>query len=204
MSAPKITRKKTRPEAFEHALSPEQLSQLYIWCTAGFQVARLNAAQEWGLKVGKTALARWYHKDDNLKVLAFISSGAHMTRQIEAAYQENPAPEIETLIKLCKTLVMQLSVQGATDPQQLQVANSLFGSVLEFLKIQEKAEDRKLNRDKFQIEACEFFLQWFNDKRAQEIAGSTASNAEKIALLRKTYFKDVDELQASGKVVLPE
>jgi hypothetical protein len=37
------------------------------------------------------------------------------------------------------------------------------------------------------------------------VAEDTAlSNAEKIALMRKEYFADIDELEKSGKVVLPE
>ena len=56
---------------------------------------------------------------------------------------------------------------------------------------------------KFQQATCEFFLQWFNDQKARDIANSTGSNAEKIAQLRQTYFKDVDALQQSGQVKLP-
>ena len=77
------------------------------------------------------------------------------------------------------------------------------------IELKKQAESRateqlKLEREKFQIAACEFFLAWFKDKKAQEIANSTASNAEKISQLRLEYFKDVDALQKSGKVVLPE
>jgi len=66
-----------------------------------------------------------------------------------------------------------------------------------------KQQQLQLEREKFQVLACEYFLQWFKDKQAQEIANSTSSNADKIARLRQTYFADVDALQASGKVVLP-
>jgi hypothetical protein len=75
---------------------------------------------------------------------------------------------------------------------------------VEEVKIGLRKEKLKLEREKFQVDTCEFFLKWFNDKRAQEIAGSKSSNADKIAQLRREYFKDVDELEKSGKVVLPE
>ena len=43
-----------------------------------------------------------------------------------------------------------------------------------------------------------------NPGKAREIAEGSLSNAEKIAELRKHLFKAVDELEASGNVVLPE
>lgn len=164
-------RKKTRPEAFEHGLTPEQLSQLYVWCGRGFKVAQANALQEWGLKVGPKALHRWFHKDDGLKVLSFIASGASMNQKIEEAYQQNPEPAVETLVKLCKTLVMQLSVQGATDPEKLKAANFLFGNVLDFLKIQEKAKDREFNEIKFK-ESLKTKLQSGLDAVAEAFRGN--------------------------------
>jgi hypothetical protein len=200
----KSKRRKTRGEAFENTLSPEQLSRLYAWCSSGtFKTAQANAAQEWNVTISVKQLNRWFHKDDDLKVLSFIATGAHMNRQIEEAYCKTPAPHIDTLVRLAKTLVMQLSVQGATDPDKLEVANSLFRSVLEVLKLEQKAEEFSFEREKFESACCEKFLEWIKDKRAQSIADSNVSNAEKIQQLRQTYFADVDALQKSGQVKLP-
>jgi DNA-binding phage protein len=171
----KTIRRKTRAEAFENSLTPEQLSQLYVWCGRGFKVAQLNAFQEWGLKLSPKMLNRWFHKDDDLKVLSFIASGASMNQKIEEAYQRNPEPQIETLVKLAKTLVMQLSVQGATDPEKLKAANFLMGNVLDFLKIQEKAKDRAFNETKFK-ESLKTKLQSGLDAVAEAFKG----NAEAI------------------------
>lgn len=141
--------KKTRPEAFEQNLSAEQLSLLYAWCARGYNVAKSNALQEWGLNVSVKALCRWFHKDDDLKILSFIAGGAQMSQKIESAYQENPAPAIETLVKVSRTLVMQLQVQGATDPEKLEMANALFKNVLDFLKLQDKKADREFEIEKY-------------------------------------------------------
>lgn len=67
-------------------------------------------------------------------------------------------------------------------------------------------EERKVRVAETRIaqQSCELFLKWFNDKRAREIAESGLSNAEKIAALRKTYFADVDELEQSGAVQIPD
>lgn len=63
-------------------------------------------------------------------------------------------------------------------------------------------EKLSLAREKFELLACERFLQWHGNRKARRIADSAVSNAEKIAALRKEFFKDVDELE--GSVELPQ
>lgn len=60
-----------------------------------------------------------------------------------------------------------------------------------------------LDRDKHEVQTCERFLKWYGVKKARSIAESDLSNADKIAKLRQTFFADVDEAAAAGKVVLP-
>jgi hypothetical protein len=67
-----------------------------------------------------------------------------------------------------------------------------------------KRKHLSLLENRLQIETCEKFLAWFKDSRARDIAESKATNAEKIAALRQAYYSDVDELEQSGKVVLPQ
>jgi hypothetical protein len=67
-----------------------------------------------------------------------------------------------------------------------------------------KKQALKLSREKFETETCKKFLAWFKDAKAREIADSGLSNAQKIAALRAEYFKDVDALEASGGVQLPD
>lgn len=185
----KTLKRKTRAEAFEQKLSAEQLSQLRSWCNVqGFVQAIETARRAFGLTVSKSALARWYHKDDEELILGTIASGAAMNRQITAAYEENPAPEMTTLVSLIKTLVMQLSVQGAADPSMLELANQLFKSSLDYLKEQGKSEDRKLEREKYQRETAGFFMKWYEDQRAKDIANAPISNDEKTDLLGKLMF----------------
>jgi len=144
--------KKTRPEAFEHGLSSEQLAQLRQWCAKdGFSSAASQMFNAWGIRRSPAAIHRWYHKDDSDLVLSMIASGAAMNRKLDDAYKSNPAPAMERLVDVFKTLVMTLQVQGAADPEQLETANQLFKSALEFLKEQGKAEDRKLEREKFDL-----------------------------------------------------
>jgi hypothetical protein len=67
-------------------------------------------------------------------------------------------------------------------------------------------EERKVRVAEQRIaqQSCELFLKWYHDQKARDIADSGLSNAEKIAALRKTYFADVDELERTGRVQIPE
>ena len=61
----------------------------------------------------------------------------------------------------------------------------------------------QIERQKFQIHACEKFLEWYRDQRAQQIAESNLPRAQQIAELRKTFFADVDALEKAGTIQLP-
>lgn len=148
----KTLKRKTRPEAFEQKLSAQQLSQLRSWCNSlGYVQAAEMATKEFGLAISKSAVARWFHRDDQELILGTIASGAAMNREITSAYEKNPAPDMATLVSLIKTLVMTLSVRGAADPSMLELANQLFKSSLDYLKEQGRSEDRKLEREKYEL-----------------------------------------------------
>jgi len=59
-------------------------------------------------------------------------------------------------------------------------------------------------REGFERGACGVLLEWRRNVRAGEIADQPMPNAEKIALMRQVVFGDVDELERSGEVVLPD
>jgi hypothetical protein len=65
-------------------------------------------------------------------------------------------------------------------------------------------EQLALDRDKVEILTCEKFLLWSKDKKARDIAESNLSNGDKIQALRQTYYADVEELEKSGEVKLPQ
>jgi hypothetical protein len=66
-------------------------------------------------------------------------------------------------------------------------------------RLAQQGAELALARDRFERETCEKFLAWHKDARAREIAEGPASNAEKIAALRKAFFADVDELADGDK-----
>lgn len=79
----------------------------------------------------------------------------------------------------------------------------------EKLKLARQAEARqqealKLERQKFELLAAEKMLDQALRRKAEEIAASNLSHADKIAAMRQAAFADVDALQASGQIKLPE
>lgn len=165
-----------------------------------------------GCLVSTGRLSEWWQLRQQFKMqkalLAQIATGARHIKEVEKQFDKNAAPELQTLMNLHRTLVFKLSTAGNVDPEFLKLADQMTRTVMEFYSAQTKAgfkeRELRLAEDKSQIAICEYFLKWFTDTKAAAIANSTSTNAQKIAELRKEYFKDVDELQASGKVVLPE
>ena len=142
------------------------------------------------------------------KVLADITSASNQCKAVEKLFGENPAPGLETIIKLIRVSIMQQATHAQDNPELLKLVDQLTNTVIQHVSAQTKAAQKerelRLAEDKFQVTVCEKFLEWFKDAKAREIADSSVGNAEKIAQLRLEYFKDVDALQKSGKVVLPQ
>ncbi len=76
-----------------------------------------------------------------------------------------------------------------------------------WVMIQKAARDKEmasLGWGKFRRETCELYLKWRKDEESNRIAELDIPNEEKIRLLRKHHFADVDELEKSGKVKIPK
>ena len=165
-----------------------------------------------GCDVSTGRLSEWWSERQSVlaarAMLAQIATGAKQSKEIEAAFAKNPAPELETLIKLQRVIVLQLSTQGAANPDMVKLADQLTNTVISFVSGRTKAEfkerELRLAEDKFQLEFCEKILDQALRDKAAAIASSNLSNADKIAAMRKEAFKSVDELQASGKVKIPK
>lgn len=71
-------------------------------------------------------------------------------------------------------------------------------------RLAQKDEEIRLAKQKYQDATCERYLDEAKRAEAERIAGSDLSHAEKIAALRQTFFADIDQLQASGAVVIPQ
>jgi len=72
------------------------------------------------------------------------------------------------------------------------------------LGLEAKREGLGLAREKFERESCGALLEWVRNAGGRGIGEGPITNSERIALLRQALFADVDELEKSGEVVLPE
>lgn len=142
---------------------------------------------------------RWYAAQEELEQSNdLISQFEEFTRTQNPNWSPDKVREMGIQFFMAHTMSQKSATQFATIVTLDQ--NERFGRT----KAEQKNRELKLREEQFQVKACEFFLSWFNDQRAKDIANGAGTNAEKIAALRKTYFKSVDELQASGTVKLPE
>ena len=100
-----------------------------------------------GCHVSLSRLSSWWEArcSANLqeKLLAQIAAGASQCKDVEKTFADNPAPQMETIIKLHRVLIMQLSTQSQSNPALLQLADQLTRTALEFASGQTKAELEK-------------------------------------------------------------
>src|SRR5208282_3308710 len=109
--------------------------QLEAWDAEGLtlmdmqkKLAELSCGVSIGLLSGY--LERRRSESLQSKLFTLIASGGRMNSELDAAFKANPEPDIEQLIRLTKTLVMSLQVQGQANPDLLSLANSMQQTVL--------------------------------------------------------------------------
>jgi hypothetical protein len=141
-------------------------------------------------------------------LLESIVLGARQVKEVNRRFEKNPAPELESLIKLLRVSILQLATQAQANPELLKLVDQLTRTVMEFVSGQTKAlhkeRERRLAEDKFQIEFCELVLTQAIREAAERIATSSLSQADKIAAMRREAFKDVESLRQSGNLQIPK
>ena len=125
---------------------------------------------------------------------------------------------LDTIVTLVGEEMIQARLGGAPmvamlDPLDRLLTSQGMKTKAEFerekIELRKQAEARsqeklRFEREKWVTESCKKILAAATDARAKEIAESGVSNEEKIRLMRQTYFADVDALEKSGNVRLPE
>ena len=76
---------------------------------------------------------------DQERWLKRVTSASAQCQELDKAFAKNPAPKLEMLIKLFKTLIMRLTLKGAEAPELLSLANRLTSTVCDFVSEQTKA-----------------------------------------------------------------
>lgn len=103
-------------------------------------------------------------------------------------------------------------------PELAEVLSGAVGSLVsvrsaEIAAVRNKQNDRRLDqndtklqmeRTRLEVLVCEKLLTDAVRRRADEIANSNLSNADKITAMRAVAFADIDALEQSGEVKLPD
>jgi hypothetical protein len=147
----------------------------------------LSEICEWlqaaGCKVSPSSvsvyLERLRSERRQMALLGQIASGARQCADVEKQFGKNPAPELETLIKLQRVLILNLSTQASADPELMKLVAASFGSVME-------AERLKLKRGELELSSRKVLLlekksaAFDQVKQAVNSGGLTAETLTKI------------------------
>jgi hypothetical protein len=189
--------RKPRSDSKLDALDVDQQRQLCEWLlTPGLNYERIKelVLDEFNTSTSGSALSSFYQSYVGAYVLERRRRAVGLAQEVGDELKRQPGQFSQATIDALEQKAFELAQNPMVDPKEVK---AIFSLVL-------KARDQSLQRDKFEIETCEKILQATNDKRTQAIANSNISNAEKIAQLRQTYFADVDALEQSGAVQIPE
>jgi hypothetical protein len=150
---------------------------------------------ERGCRVSLARISTWLERARREKltrdVLRDVYSGAKLARELEGAFQKNPAPELRTLVGLLKRIIFSLSVQASADPTLLQIANDTLRAMVQLLRVQQSEEALAFEREKFQRQTAEAVLRAAQDAEVARIASSNAGAAEKIEAIGRHLFGDL-------------
>jgi hypothetical protein len=83
------------------------------------------------------------------RLLAQIADGARLCVEVERRLSQNATPQLETLVKLYRVLVLKLCADAEGAPTLLKLANDLMRPVMEWARIEEKRKERELAEQKY-------------------------------------------------------
>lgn len=163
---------------------------------AGETIADLQKwLKEEGLTVGHSTVAdfvsRLLQQRERELLLDRITSGASQVREVEERFKDNPAPELETLVKLHRVLILQLSTAGNSDPELLKLSDQLTNTVAQILSAQTKAhfKEREVT---------------LAEQKAAEAKKSDQQKALEMCLDEAKEFPDVQQLFRAAFAALKE
>lgn len=144
-----------------------------------------------GCSVSLSRLSNWWadRRGQQLqaRLLTQITTGARQCRDVEASFGQNPAPALETIIKLHRVLALQLATASATDPAMIDAAERATKMALEFAKLEAKRSEVQLATDKFQFDAATACLKLLPELKAVA-ADNGLTEPEKVQEIRRKLF----------------
>lgn len=127
-------------------------------------------------------------------LLGQIATGAAQCRAVEKQFAQDPAPELETLIKLHRVLIMKLSTAGNAEPEFLKLADQMTNTVLACLSAQTRAAHKE--REVVLAEQKQAETKKTEQEKALEYCLAAAKTLPAVAELFKAAFAALKKAQA--------
>jgi len=89
----------------------------------------------------------WDWQQFRRQLLDQIAQAARHCQEIEREFGKSPPPELETLIKLHRVIILQLSTQ--TDSRAARLVTALMKPVMDWARLQEHRKERELAEAKY-------------------------------------------------------
>jgi hypothetical protein len=128
------------------------------------------------------------------QILGDIVSGSAKCREIDEAFRKNPAPELESIIKLLKVLIMQLATSGLADKESLKLADQFTRTALEFISGQTKAIFKEREVSLAEDKAAE--AKKSDQQKALELCLDEAKQLPEVQQLFKAAFAALAKAKA--------
>lgn len=182
--------KKIRKDAKLKTLTPALQAQVReILSGAGITaeaLARIGA--ELGVHVGSlrtlSEFLHWYDSPQQ-RIAREIETAGSVTALVMDKLRASPAPMTEAELFAMGQRVFAERAIALQDPE-IWARTQAAGRDRERVGL--KRDELELARARFQVETCEAFLKWYEDRQAREIAASGGSHADKIERLGQLMF----------------
>ena len=83
------------------------------------------------------------------RLLEQINASARHCHEVERQFGNNPPPELETLIKVHRVIILQLSAQKEFKPETVRQITALMKPVMDWARLQEQVKARELAEVKY-------------------------------------------------------
>lgn len=165
------------------------------WFSGGMT---LDAAKEQlrldGCSVSRSRLSDWWanrqRERQEAMLLGQIANGARQCQEVERAFGKAPAPEMDTLIKLHRVLILKLSTASAMNPDLLELVNRMMKPVVQFARLQQLDRQISLDRDRFEFDAASACLKQLPTLKVIS-ADRSLNDDQRIEQIRLRLFGEV-------------
>ena len=81
-----------------------------------------------------------------------MAQGAKLCKEVETRLRGGPSPELETILRLHRVLVLKLSAEAQGAPELLRLANLLMKPLMDWARLEESRKQRELAEQKYRDE----------------------------------------------------